>query len=170
MKAKGKLPVADGRLPIANCQLPIGNWKLAILLLLWFSLAATATAASLEATNLPPVAPSLPDVSFSVMRIFGALMLVISLFLGGVWLLRNWQRVARPGGQPAKLQILEMRSLGNRQSVFVLGYEQQRLLVAASPSGITLLDRLPAATLAEAEATIVPASFAETLRKLLPTR
>ncbi len=168
MKAKGKGKPAE--FDISNWQLAIGHRPSAILLLLWLSLAATATAASLEATNLPPVAPSLPDVSFSVMRILGALMLVISLFLGGVWLLRNWQRVARPGGQPAKLQILEMRSLGNRQSVFVLGYEQQRLLVAASPSGITLLDRLPAATLAEAEATIVPASFAETLRKILPTR
>lgn len=136
----------------------------------WLVLAATAAAAPVGATNLPPVVPGLPEVTFSLMRIFGSLVLVLALFLGGVWLLRNWQRVARPGGQPAKLQILEMRALGNRQSVFVVGYEQQRLLVAASPSGITLLDRLPAATLAEVEAVTTPVSFAETLRKLLPAR
>ncbi len=135
-------------------------------LLLTAALSATASVA----TNAVPVAPGVPEVTFSLLRIFGALLLVLAMFFGGVWLFRNWQRVARPGGRPAKLQVLEMRSLGNRSALFVVGYEQQRLLLASSPTGITLLDCLPAATAAEAEAVAAPVSFAETLRKLLPTR
>jgi len=146
---------------------PRPSWLLCAFLL---SAAAAVSAAPLEVTNLPPVAPNLPDVTLSLLRIFGALLLVLSLFLGGAWLLRNWQRVAGQRGRPAKLQVLEMRSLGNRHAVFVVGYEQQRLLVASSPAGITLLDHLPAASATETEAAAVPPSFAEALRKLLPAR
>ena len=145
------------------CPPPLPSF---LTLLLTTALSATASAA----TNAVPVAPGVPEVTFSLLRIFGALLLVLAMFFGGVWLFRNWQRVARPGGRPAKLQVLEMRSLGNRSALFVVGYEQQRLLLASSPTGITLLDCLPAATAAEAEAVAAPVSFAETLRKLLPTR
>jgi flagellar biogenesis protein FliO len=41
------------------------------------------------------------------------------------------------------LNILESRSLGARQAVFVVAYEQQRFLVAASPAGVSLLSHLP---------------------------
>ena len=114
--------------------------------------------------------PGLPEVTSSLLRIFGALLLVLALFFGGVWLFRNWQRVAGGGGRPIKLQILEMKAMGNRHALFVVGYEQQRLLVASSPTGITLLDRLPPAVGTESETVAAPVSFAETLRKLLPTR
>jgi flagellar biogenesis protein FliO len=119
---------------------------------------------------MPPVAPALPEVTFSLVRIFGAMLLVLALFFGGVWLFRNYERLTGARGRPNKLQILEMKALGNRHALFVVGYEQQRLLIASSPGGITLLDRLPPATSAEAETVTAPASFAETLGKLLPTR
>ena len=109
-------------------------------------------------------------MTFSLLRIFGSLLLVLAVFFGGVWMFRNWQRSSGHAGRPSKLQVLEMRSLGNRYSVFVVGYEQQRLLVASSPAGVTLLDHLPAATAEEAKAVVGPVSFAETLRKCLPLR
>jgi flagellar biogenesis protein FliO len=133
-------------------------------------LATAWPAAALAASDPPLVAPGVPEVTFSLLRIFGALLLVLALFFGGVWLLRNWSRLAGRRSRPAKLQVLEMRSLGNRQSVFVLGYEQQRLLIAASPAGIALLDRLPAAEAPQPELASPAVPFAETLRNLLSTR
>lgn len=87
--------------------------------------------------------PSLPNASLSVLRVFGALALVMGIFLGGVWMFRNWQRLARQHGRQPRLNILESRSLGGRQAIFVVGYQQQRFLVSSSPSGVSLLSHLP---------------------------
>ena len=90
-----------------------------------------------------PVTTALPETGASIFRVFGALIFVIALFLGGVWLFRNWQRFAvkRVGG--AKLSLIEAKSLGQRQTLYVVGYQQQRMLLAASPAGITLVSHLP---------------------------
>ena len=127
-------------------------------------------AASLEATNLPAMSSGMPDVASSFLRMMGALGFVLALLLGGAWFARNWQRLNGQRGRSTKLRVLEVRSLGNRQAVFVVGYEQQRLLLAASPAGITLIDRLPSAPPEEPEASPAPVGFAETLRRILPSR
>lgn len=93
--------------------------------------------------NAVTTAPSLPDASSSVLRVFGALALVIGIFLGGVWLFRNWQTLVRNQGRRPKLNIVETRSLGGRQALYVVGYEQERFLLASSPSGVSLLSHLP---------------------------
>jgi flagellar protein FliO/FliZ len=101
--------------------------------------------------SLPPPASPLtaPAVDASlggaVVRLFGAFTLVMALFLGGVWLWKHWQRTAGARGRWGRLQVLEARSLGNRQSIFVVGYENERLLLGSSPQGVTLLTRLPEA-------------------------
>ena len=46
-------------------------------------------------------------------------------------------------GHEPQLQVLETRSLGHRHLLYVVGYQQQRLLLAASPAGITLVSHLP---------------------------
>lgn len=118
----------------------------ALPLLLGFGLPALAAETGLpplSVTNRPPVAPDLPDVTFPLFRVFGALAVVVTLFIGGAWLFRNWSGFAGPRGRTARLRMLEMRSLGNRHALFVIGYDQQRLLIASSPAGITLLERLP---------------------------
>jgi flagellar biogenesis protein FliO len=102
------------------------------------------SAAPLLSTNLPPISPTLPDASFSVIRVFGALVLVLGLFLGGVWIFKNWQRVALHRGRPSQLQVVEMKSLGGKHALYVVGYQQQRLLLACSPSGVSLVSHLPA--------------------------
>ncbi len=96
--------------------------------------------------------PGLPDPVPSLFRVLGALAVVIGVFLGGVWLYRNWQRLALPRGGRPKLNILETRPLGGRQALYVVGYEQGRFLIAASPAGVSLLSHLPDATLAEGAA------------------
>jgi flagellar biogenesis protein FliO len=95
-------------------------------------------------TNALP-APVVPDVSFSVIRVFGALALVLALFLVGVWIFKNWQRLALHRGRPSQLQLIEIKPLGGKHVLYVIGYQQQRLLVAASPAGVSLVSHLPAA-------------------------
>jgi flagellar biogenesis protein FliO len=134
-------------------------------------------AAFAEATNSaavplgPLVSPSLPDVGPSVFRVLGALALVIGIFLGGVWLFRNWQRLTLQRGRLPKLNIVETRPLGGRQALYVVGYEQGRFLVASSPAGVSLLSHLPDATTDEAlaENKASPA-FAQALAQMLKGR
>jgi flagellar biogenesis protein FliO len=130
-------------------SLVIGHWSLVILAAACF--ASSLTAAPLLSTNLPPVSPMLPDASFSVIRVFGALVLVLGLFLGGVWLFKNWQRLTIRRGRPSQLQIVEMKALGGKHALYVVGYEQQRMLLASSPSGVTLVSHLPNAEASELE-------------------
>src|SRR5205085_5100996 len=79
-----------------------------ISLLAWLLSATVSLAGS---TNLVSVPTPLPEMGFSALRVFGSLILVLSLFLGGVWLFRNWQRVAVYKGRQPQLNILEVKSL-----------------------------------------------------------
>ncbi|HEY1790749.1 MAG TPA: flagellar biosynthetic protein FliO [Verrucomicrobiae bacterium] len=118
----------------------------------------------------PIVAPVLPDAGGSLLRVTGALALVIGIFLGGVWLFKNWRRLALQQGRGPKLQVLETRALGGRHAIYVLGYEQQRFLISASPSGVSLLSHLPAATendSAEGTANVSRPAFAQALAQVL---
>jgi len=103
-----------------------------------------------ETTNTgatSPITPALPtpDMGVSLLRVMGALVLVLGIFLAGVWLFRNWQRLAVRRGRAPKLNVLEIRSLGGRQSIYVVGYEQERFLLASSPAGVNFLTHLPGA-------------------------
>ena len=121
-------------------------------------------------TSLSASAPPFPDAGPNLIRVIGALFLVIGLFLGGVWLYKNWQRLAIRGGRQPKLDVLETRSLGARQAVFVVAYERQRFLVATSPAGVNLLSHLPDADPAEPEAAPAPGapmSFGQALAQVL---
>lgn len=130
---------------------------------------------SAEPTNspAPPLTlPQLPDAGPSVLRVMGALALVLGLFLGGAWLYKNWQRLTIQRGHSPKLNILETRSLGGKHALFVIGYQQERLLIATSPGGVNLLSHLPAGDEKEAaEATppdaATPPSFAKALTQVL---
>ena len=116
----------------------------------------------------PPTRPcrALPDVGSSVLRVFGALIVVTAIFLGGVWVFRNWQRFStRKGGAP-RLNVIEVRSLGQRQALYVVGYDQQRMLLASSPAGVTLVSHLPAAGESEEAVTAPQPSFAEAFQQV----
>jgi flagellar biogenesis protein FliO len=123
-----------------------------------------------QSTNAPVTAPPFPAAGVSLLRVTGALALVLGLFLAGAWFFKNWQRLALQRGQSPKLNIVETRSLGARQAVFVVGYERQRFLVATSPAGVNLLSHLPDAEAAEPEAAGKPAApmpFSQALAQVL---
>ena len=117
-------------------------------------------------TNLPAMTSALPDMGASLLRVVGALVVVIALFFAGVWLFKNWQRLTTRKGASSKLSVLEVRSLGQRQAVYVVGYEQQRLLLASSSAGVTLLSHLPDADEAPAEE-VPKLSFAQAFQQVL---
>jgi flagellar biogenesis protein FliO len=117
-------------------------------------------------TNVPAISSALPDMGASLLRVVGALVLVIAVFLAGVWLFKNWQRLTLRKGATPKLSVLEVRSLGQRQAIYVVGYEQQRLLLASSTAGVTLLSHLPSAD-AEPAVAAPKMSFAEAFQQVL---
>lgn len=119
-------------------------------------------------------APQLPDstaAAFSVFRLLGALAIVMAIFFGGVWVFRNWQRTVIAKGQLPKLTILETKGLGQRHAIYVVGYEQQRLLIAASPAGVTMLATLPPAAVDGTMATpATKSNFSAVLRQVLQSK
>ncbi|HSY19245.1 MAG TPA: flagellar biosynthetic protein FliO [Candidatus Acidoferrales bacterium] len=124
-----------------------------------------------QSTNAVTAPLPLPDAGGSILRVMGSLALVLGLFLGGVWLFKNWQRLAGKRGQQPKLNVLESRPLGARQGVCVLGYDKQRFLIATSPAGVTLLSHLPDAEAGETttptEVPSGPMPFAQALANVL---
>ena len=122
-----------------------------------------------DGTNAVAAPELLPGAGVSFLRVMGSLAIVLGIFLGGVWLYKNWQRLAIQRGHAPKLNILETRPLGARQSLFVVAYEQQRFLVASSPAGVNLLSHLPDAEAAPAagEKNSAPMPFAQALQQVL---
>jgi flagellar biogenesis protein FliO len=106
-------------------------------------LLAAASDGFAQSTNVLTLHSDLPSVGLSALRALSALAIVLAVFFGGLWLFRNGQRLVwRKTGAP-KLTVLESRSLGNRLALYVVGYEQQRLLIGSSAAGLSLLSQLP---------------------------
>ncbi|HAV62140.1 MAG TPA: hypothetical protein DCY13_07220 [Verrucomicrobiales bacterium] len=125
-------------------------------------------AGPLAAADATPTPAPLPDTGAAMIRVVGALLLVFALLFGGLWLMKNWQRLAMRRGRMPKLRLLEAQSLGGRQGVYVVAYEQQRFLVAASPSGVSLLSHLPEldAAATQNESAPAPMSFFQALQSV----
>jgi flagellar biogenesis protein FliO len=139
---------------------------------MFLMLSALLVAENLFADPASPAvaAPAFPNAGVSLIRVTGALALVLGLFLGGAWMFKNWQRLSLQRGRQPKLTILETRSLGARQAIFVVAYEQQRFLVATSSAGVNLLSLLPDAEAGEAETVEkpgAPMSFGQALTHVL---
>jgi len=141
-----------------------------------FSFLIATTGFSAEATNSPTAPltlPPLPEAGPSIIRVLGALALVLGIFLGGVWLFRNWQRLTIQRGRAPKLNVIETRPLGGKHALYVISYEQERFLLSSSPTGVTLLSHLPTAEEKDAAAEVTTAaavtmpSFAQSLAKVL---
>jgi flagellar biogenesis protein FliO len=113
----------------------------------WSALVFIAFSVHCPAESLNGPAPALagppPSAALSVLRVLGAMALVFGLFFGGLWLWRHWQRLVLTQGRAPKLTVCEAKSLGQRHTLYVIGYEQQRMLVSASPTGVSLLTPLP---------------------------
>ncbi len=118
-------------------------------------------------TNSVALGSSLPNAGLSLLRVAGSLALVLALFFGGVWLFKNWQRMAVGRGRTPKLQVMEARPLGPRQALYVVAYEHQRFLVAASPAGVSLLTHLPETDVEALPAPAALPSFTDALQRVL---
>lgn len=146
----------------------------AFILLAFAGIAARAADSAVTAsTNSVAFTPSPAfDTTGSMIRVMGALGIVFAVFFGGVWLFRNWQRLLVKRGVAPKLNVLEARSIGNRQSIIVVGYGEQRMLIGAAPNGLALISHLPSeeappATSASESGGKPNPSFAEAFQKVL---
>ena len=113
---------------------------------------------------------TLPDAGPSLLRVLGALALVLGLFLGGVWLIRNGRFSVFNQGRKQRLNVLETRSLGGRQALYVVAYGQERFLIGSTPAGINLLSHLAPPQEGEDSNAAQPASngsFAQVLAQML---
>jgi flagellar protein FliO/FliZ len=136
-----------------------------LFILLSFFAFAIAPVLGAEAAPLQP----LSSASFGValFRMIGSLAIVVALFFAGAWVFRNMHRFRAQAGPQRKLQILEARSLGARQAIYVVGFEQQRLLIGSTAQGLTLLTHLPDGVVQPEAERIVPVSFGEALMQAL---
>src|SRR5262245_54110180 len=105
------------------------HYKLGLRLLLLLLTLVFTFGASTESSSQTFTAPSM---GAAVFRMIGALVFVVALFLGAAWLFRNGYRFKGASATNRKLQVLEAKSLGPRQAIYVVGYEQQRLLIGAT--------------------------------------
>ena len=114
----------------------------------------------------PPPPPPLPDLGSSVIRLAGALLFVVALFLCGAWGLRRWQQAQLTRAPGPRLAVIDVQSLGPRQTLYVIGYERQRFLIGSSASGLSLITHLPEGD-SEAAAPPPSVSFATAFQQVI---
>ena len=78
-----------------------------------------------------------------LVQLIGMLLLVLGLFAAFAWAVKRWRLLPQLRGGQNRLQIHEVRSLGQRNSLMVVGYGKQRFLIGTSSAGLQLLSQLP---------------------------
>lgn len=106
-------------------------------------LCVSLRAADAVAAAPVPVVPPAPDLVATTVRLIGALALIAALVFGGAWFLRNGQRVVFRRGKPTRLRLVEARSLGQRQALYLVACDDQEMLLAATATSISLLATIP---------------------------
>jgi flagellar biogenesis protein FliO len=74
----------------------------------------------------------------------GALALVFALLIGALWIYRHWQQLLLQRTPVTGLRVVDVKSLGQRLSVYVVAYRHQQFLIGGSPNGLLLLSPLDA--------------------------
>lgn len=120
----------------------------------------------------PSAAPAMSNspavFSFSaILELLSALVVVLLVFLGLIWVLRRLQP-GLGGGQRGALHIVASLPLGARERLLLIQLGEQQLLLGVTPAGITLLHTLEAA-LPETQVS-PPAPFAGWLHKAMERR
>jgi flagellar biogenesis protein FliO len=111
--------------------------------LLVFSLTVAARAAAFDTNTPSQFSPGSGDFLEKSVQMLGAFIFVVSVFILGAWLFKRSRFFTLYKGGSTQLQVLESRSLGYRNSLWVVGYNQQRFLLATSATGVSLLGALP---------------------------
>ena len=127
-----------------------------LLLLGITGMALSAFAAPSTPVLAPVTAVAGDSIGVAAVRMLGMLALIIAAVLGA----GRWMRQSRLLGSwttpQARLQIVETRSVGQRQALCLVACDQREWLVAVGPSGIQMLAPLQAPT-------VRPGSFQEHL-------
>lgn len=99
--------------------------------------------ASPDTNALPNLSSGSGDFLEKFVQMLGAFIFVVSIFVLGAWLFKRSRLFPMYKSGSAHLQILESRSLGYRNCLWVVGYDQQRFLLGTSATGVSLLTSLP---------------------------
>ena len=116
-----------------------------------------------------PKSVSLMEV---MLRMFGALLIVVAILLGVAWWFRKSRMFGLVSAQSSNLKVIETRSLGSKHSLHVVEYGSKCFLIADSPAGINYLtdlekmNELPKED-QDFEGNFNPGSFAGKLKTLL---
>lgn len=96
---------------------------------------------SAEKKSISPAAPGMDEFG----RLLGYITLLAALAGAAVYLIKFGIPLHRNRSkEERKLQVLEMRPLGNRQFLVVVGYEETRMLLGVTPGKIDYLCALEA--------------------------
>ena len=89
-------------------------------------------------------APDLSSTAGTLGRMLGALALVFAVLIGALWIYRHWQQFLLQRTPVSGLRVVDVKSLGQRLSVYVVAYRHQQFLIGGSPNGLSLLSPLDA--------------------------
>jgi flagellar biogenesis protein FliO len=89
-----------------------------------------------EKKSIAPATPGMDEFG----RLLGYVTLLAALAGGAIYLIKFGIPLHRNRSkEERKLQVLEMRPLGNRQFLIVVGYEDTRMLLGVTPGKIDYL-------------------------------
>jgi flagellar biogenesis protein FliO len=94
-------------------------------------------------TNLQDGLQNSINPTVSILRLLGAFIFVVALFLIGVWVFKNWRGLVFKNVKKSNLKVVEVKHIGNRQALFVVGYNRKRMLLGVTSSTINFLSELP---------------------------
>jgi flagellar biogenesis protein FliO len=98
--------------------------------------AAPAASPSVEKKPISPSVPGMDEFG----RLLGYVTLLAALAGAAVYLIKFGLPMHRNRSkEERKLQVVEMRPLGNRQFLIVVGYEETRMLLGVTPGKIDYL-------------------------------
>jgi flagellar biogenesis protein FliO len=75
-------------------------------------------------------------------RALGSMLLVAGMAGGGLWAFRKWGASRLPGAGGQRLKVEETLALGDRRFISILKVDEERFLIALSPTGVNLMTRL----------------------------
>lgn len=83
------------------------------------------------------------DALGSVLRMLGAFIFVIAIFLVFTWFFKNKNGIFGLQHRKGALKIIEVKHIGSRQALIVVGYGKERILVGATANNISFISKLP---------------------------
>jgi flagellar biogenesis protein FliO len=81
-------------------------------------------------------------IAGSVVRMLGSMVLVLGLLVVAVRGLKHWRGLGGLGKKEPHIRVIETRSLAQRQTLYLVTCDGQRMLLAGSAAGVSFLTPL----------------------------